>query len=135
VGKERAQLFREDLAKARGLRRPPTEPEKRLWRLLRDRRLADVKFRRQHPVGPYVVDFFCAKAKLVLELDGGDHADVQKTDDDEHRSRELEKVGFRVLRFWNTDVLQNPDGVLKSIAEALLAPSPCPLPGGEGKTP
>jgi very-short-patch-repair endonuclease len=116
--------FREDLATARGLRKGPTEAEKRLWRLLRDRRFSDVKFRRQHLIGPYVADFFCAKSKLVLELDGGGHADQKKTKDDEHRSRELERLGFRVLRFWNTDVLQNPEGVLKRIAEALSAPSP-----------
>jgi very-short-patch-repair endonuclease len=124
VAGSKARFFQEDLAKARGLRRRPTDAEKKLWRLLRDRRFADVKFRRQHPVGPYVVDFFCARAKLVLELDGGGHADQKKTVGDENRSRELQRLGFRVLRFWNTDVLQNPEGVLKRIAEALSEPSP-----------
>ena len=94
-----------------------------------------MKFRRQQPIGPYVVDFCCPKARLILELDGGGHGVAEKIHDDDHRGQELERLGFRVLRFWNTDLLQHPDGVLKTIAEALRAPSPCPLPGGEGKTP
>ncbi len=121
---KKGRLFWEDLASARGLRRRPTEAEKRMWRLLRDRRLVDAKFRRQHPVGPYVVDFFCANAKLVIELDGGGHGTEEKKDADERRTAELRALGFRVLRFWNTDVLRNPEGVLKTVAEALSAPSP-----------
>lgn len=95
-----------------------------MWRLLRDRQFLNAKFRRQHPIGPYVVDFFCAEAGLVVELDGGGHATQEKLADDEYRSREIVLLGFRVLRFWNTDVLQNPSGVQKRIAEALGAPSP-----------
>ena len=83
-----------------------------------------MKFRRQHPVGQYVVDFFCAKASLAIEVDGGGHGIENQIEIDEHRTRELERLGIRVLRFWNTDVLGNPEGVLKTIAEALEAPSP-----------
>jgi len=121
---KKSQLFREELASARGLRRRPTEAEKRLWRLLRGRQFDGVKFRRQHPIGAYVVDFFCADAKLVIELDGGGHGVTEKAKDDQHRSQELRGLGFRVLRIWNTDVLQNPEGVLKTISEALSTPSP-----------
>ena len=121
---KKSQLFREELASARGLRRRPTETEKRLWRLLRGRRFDGVKFRRQHPVGAYVVDFFCSDSKLVIELDGGGHGVEEQANNDQHRTREIGRLGFRVLRIWNTDVMQNPEGVLERIAEALSTPSP-----------
>jgi len=121
---KKAQLFREELASARGLRRRPTEAEKRLWRLLRGRRFDGVKFRRQHPVGAYVADFFCSDSRLVIELDGGGHGGEEQAREDEHRTREMGRLGFRVLRIWNTDVMQNPEGVLERIAAALSTPSP-----------
>jgi len=124
VAGKKSQLFREELASARGLRRRPTETEKRLWRLLRGRRFDGVKFRRQHPVGAYVVDFFCSDSKLVIELDGGGHGVEEQANNDQHRTREIGRLGFRVLRIWNTDVMQNPEGVLERIAEALSTPSP-----------
>jgi very-short-patch-repair endonuclease len=121
---KKSQLFREELASARGLRRRPTEAEKRLWRLLRGRRFAGVKFRRQHPVGAYVADFFCSDSKLIIELDGGGHGAEEQAREDEHRTREIGRLGLKVLRVWNTDVMQNPEGVLERIAGALSAPSP-----------
>jgi very-short-patch-repair endonuclease len=113
--------------KARQLRRDQTDAEQRLWAKLRDRQLGGVKFRRQHPIGPFVADFCCPQRKLVVELDGGQHSEEVAAD--EKRSRFLEAQGYRVLRFWNHDVLGNTDGVLERIAEALSGPHPFLLPG------
>jgi very-short-patch-repair endonuclease len=113
--------------KARQLRRDQTDAEQTLWARLRDRQLCGAKFRRQHPVGPFVADFCCPQRKLVVELDGGQHA--EKVAADHKRSRFLEEQGYRVLRFWNHDVLQNTEAVLERIAEVLSDPHPCPLPG------
>ena len=104
---------------ARDLRRHSTDAERTLWYALRDRRLGGARFRRQKPIGSRIVDFYSAEARLVIELDGGGHADDVTVADDGRRTRELEAHGLRVLRFWNTDVLQNLDGVLATIVEAL----------------
>ncbi len=101
-------------------RQAPTDAEKRLWSTLRDRRLGGFKFRRQHRIGNYVADFVCMECRLIVEADGGQHADNGK---DEIRTRQLAKVGWRVLRFWNHDILTNLDGVLTTI-QAELSPSP-----------
>ncbi|OYU15505.1 MAG: hypothetical protein CFE37_05105 [Alphaproteobacteria bacterium PA4] len=109
----------EALQRARELRRLSTDAEKRLWAALRNRRLDGHKFRRQTWIGPYVVDFVCIEAGLVIEADGGQHADAVAYD--ERRSVWLAEEGFRVLRFWNNDVLTNTDGVLRTILGALRA--------------
>jgi very-short-patch-repair endonuclease len=118
---------------ARNLRRSQTNAERKLWLLLRDRRLAGFKFRRQHPVGPFIVDFCCTEAKVIVELDGGHHALTH--DRDAARGGYLAGQGYRVLRFWNNEVLGNTSGVLERIVEAFTCgqrrPSPCPLPRGE----
>ena len=90
---------------ARDLRRNPTEAERTLWRHLRQRHVAGRKFRRQHPIGRYVLDFVCLETKLVIELDGGQHADREA--EDQGRTAWLEARGYRVLRFWNTEVFEN----------------------------
>ena len=126
----KSSLFSDTLSQARSMRGQPTNIERRLWRFLRDRRLAGAKFRRQHPVGPYIVDFFCAEAGLVVELDGGRHAEPQGRARDENRDRELCGMGLRVLRLRDGDVARNLDGVLRTIYEALAAPSPRPSPRG-----
>jgi very-short-patch-repair endonuclease len=113
--------------RAHQLRRDQTDAEQRLWAKLRDRQLRGAKFRRQHPIGPFVADFCCPQRKLVVEMDGGQHAEDIAAD--EKRSRFLEAQGYRVLRFWNHDLLRNTDGVLERIAEVLGDPHPCPLPG------
>ena len=128
----KSSLFSDTLAQARSMRGDPTNIERRLWRFLRDRRLAGAKFRRQHAVGPYIVDFFCAEAGLVVELDGGRHAEPEGRARDESRDRELRSMGLRVLRFWDGDVARNLDGVLRTIFEALAAPSTQPSPRGRG---
>ena len=95
---------------AQQLRRNSTDAENSLWRTLRSRRLRHVKFRRQVPIGRYIVDFVAFEHRLVIEVDGGQHAF-----DDPGRTRYLELEGFRVLRFWNNEVLQNIEGVLLTI--------------------
>jgi very-short-patch-repair endonuclease len=102
---------------ARGLRRDMTDAEAKLWPQLRGRQLQGVKFRRQMPIGRFVADFASVEAKLVIELDGGQHA--EQVEADAERSAAIEAAGFLVLRFWNNDVLTNIDGVLAEIASVL----------------
>ena len=119
--------------RARSLRKLPTDAEALLWFYLRDRRMADYKFRRQRPIGPYFADFACLEARLIVELDGGQHVEAAAYDAD--RTRFLEQQGFRVLRFWNNEVLMQTDAVRERILQALLggSPHPSPLPqAGEG---
>jgi very-short-patch-repair endonuclease len=101
---------------ARKLRKNLTDAERRLWYCLRRKQVDGARFRRQHPIGPYVADFFCAEAQLIIEVDGGQHAD-----DDGARTAWLEAQGYRVIRFWNNDVLGNTEGMLLVISEALRA--------------
>ncbi|MGS1015586.1 endonuclease domain-containing protein [Allosphingosinicella humi] len=101
---------------ARSLRSDATDAETLLWRHLRGRRLLGAKFRRQTPIGPHIADFACEQARLVIELDGGQHAGSPT---DTARTRALETAGYTILRFWNHDVLQNPDGALEEIARTL----------------
>jgi very-short-patch-repair endonuclease len=101
---------------ARALRRDATDTERIMWGLLRDRRLGGVKFRRQVPIGPFVADFASIAHRLVVELDGGQHANSAT---DARRDAFLADAGWRVLRFWNNDVTGNREGVLASIAQAV----------------
>ncbi|BBC71936.1 DNA methylase [Altererythrobacter sp. B11] len=96
---------------ARSLRRNATDAEQALWPYLRGRRLGGLKFRRQATVGPYVADFLCAEKRLIVELDGGQHS----PEADAARTAALEQLGYRVIRFWNADVLTNRDSVLAEI--------------------
>jgi very-short-patch-repair endonuclease len=122
--------------RAKTMRHEPTAAERALWHLLRDRRLEGFKFRRQRTIAPYIVDFVCLDHGLIVEVDGGQHSE---SDYDERRDAVLKAQGFRVLRFWNNDVLQNSDGVFDTIYAALTSPHPSaalrlpPSPGsGEG---
>ncbi len=101
---------------ARALRRNSTDVEQTMWRLLRDRRLAGTKFRRQVPIGPYVADFACVQHRLVVELDGGQHAG---SDSDTRRDAFLVAEGWRVIRFWNNDVTGNRNGVLERLLQVV----------------
>jgi len=101
--------------RARGLRRTLTPPEARLWVCLRGRQLAGLKFRRQHPVGPYVLDFYCAEAKLAVEVDGQQHADPERSEHDRRRTAWLVTLNIAVLRIAAEDVRVNLDGVLSWI--------------------
>jgi very-short-patch-repair endonuclease len=100
----------------RDLRRNSTMAEIRLWSALRDRRLAGYRFRRQHPIGPFIVDFACTRHRLVVEADGGQHNDNAA---DEARTEWLTRHRWRVLRFWNNDILANTEGVIETILAAL----------------
>jgi len=104
-----------------------TDAEWRMWYFLRAQRFQHRKFRRQVPIGPYVADFLCEKSRLIVEIDGGQHADRRDADVD--RTRWLELQGYRVLRFWNNDVFENIEGVLQMVATA-LDPLPGPPPRG-----
>ena len=97
----------------------PTDAEIRLWSRLRRKQLDGFRFRRQQPIGPYIVDFFCPAAKLVIEVDGGQHA--QRENEDTSRTCWLEEHGYRVVRFWNNEVLANTDSVTWAILETLRA--------------
>jgi very-short-patch-repair endonuclease len=103
--------------RARQLRRETTDAEALLWSRVRAHRLDGVKFKRQVPIGPYFVDFAAIDAKLIVEVDGGQHAD--RTVADTARTRLLEQKGVQVLRFWNHDVLANIEGVLRVVRDAL----------------
>ena len=98
-----------------------TDAEQRLWYRLRAHRLSGASFRRQFPIGRYIVDFVCLDARVIVELDGGQHADSIK---DAARDGWLRSQGFKVLRFWNNDVLSNTNGVVQTIADAVSSVSP-----------
>lgn len=115
--------------RARHLRRNQTEAESRLWAKLRARQLCGVKFRRQQPIGSFIVDFCCVERGLVIELDGGQHAEAREAD--QRRSEFLAGQGYRVLRFWDNEVMADIDAVLERIVEAISDPHPCPLPRKE----
>ena len=100
---------------AKSLRANATETEKTLWRVLRSRRLINMKFRRQVPIGPWIVDFVSFQYHLVVEADGSQHAESER---DERRDQDLMERGFRVLRFWNNDILQRSEAVLEAIYDA-----------------
>ncbi len=111
---------------ARKLRKSMTDAEQKLWRGLRLRQMHDHKFRRQFPLGPYIVDFVCLDARLIVEVDGGQHADEKYGDVE--RDAWLTSQNFRVLRYWNNQVLKELDAVLEDIERALIA-TPPPHPG------
>jgi type I restriction enzyme M protein len=120
---------------ARALRRAFTDAEDKLWRWLRDREVVQTKWRRQHPLGPFILDFYCHERRLAVEVDGGQHYEPEGIAKDKRRTAYIEARGIRVLRFNNLDVLQNMDGVMFVVLQVLTKPSPNPLPEGEGFPP
>jgi very-short-patch-repair endonuclease len=102
---------------AKKMRREPTDAESRMWKLLRDHRLANFKFRRQVPFGGFILDFVCLEQRLVIEIDGSQHA---SSEGDAARDAALMAEGFRVARYWNNDVLQQPASVLEDIFAKLV---------------
>ena len=120
---------------AKEMRNEMTDAEALLWKLLRNRRLASAKFRRQHPVGRYILDFYCDEKKLAIELDGGQHQEAAQYDS--RRSEWLHAHGIAVLRFWNNEVLMETETVMETIYRVLttslrstaLTPSPSPACG------
>ena len=127
-GQTRKKILRQ---RARSMRSQQTGAEHRLWQILRAKRLAGYKFKRQLPIDDYIVDFACLNERLIIEADGGQHSENTR---DRRRDEYLREQGFRVLRFWNNDIFNNEEGVLTSILNALQSPlSPTPPPQrGEG---
>lgn len=116
---------------AKNLRKESTEAETLLWRHLRNRQINNAKFRRQHIIGSYIVDFVCLEKNLIIELDGGHHSEQKKNDD--IRTSSLESQGYNVIRFWNDEVLNQIKYVLEAILHELNkhpSPQPSPLKGG-----
>jgi very-short-patch-repair endonuclease len=124
---------KQDHTRERALRYEQTDAEFLIWQCLRDRRLHECKFRRQHRVGPFYLDFVCLELRLIVELDGSQHLEPAQQHADGLRTLHLEKLGYRVLRFWNDEVLRDTDMVLDEISRAMQAPHPAfghPLPAG-----
>ncbi len=123
------------LEAARNLRKDMTDAEQTLWHYLRGKQIGGFRFRKQHPIERYVLDFYCPRVKLAIELDGGQHNTESGRNYDEARTHWLNSQGIRVLRFWNNDVFGNLEGVLTKIWEQLHeshSPHPDPPPLGEG---
>ncbi|MBI5006184.1 MAG: endonuclease domain-containing protein [Nitrosomonadales bacterium] len=113
-----AKLPEDIRAYAREMRSKMTDAEALLWKLLRNRRIADAKFRRQHPVGRYILDFYCDEKRLGVELDGGQHGEA--TGYDEIRDAWLQSQGIKVLRFWNNQMLAETEAVMEAIYQAVV---------------
>lgn len=128
---ERLRIKPERAGRARSLRREMTFAEQRMWNALRSKQINHLRFRRQHPIGPYIADFACISAKLIIEIDGGQHQEQAAYD--ERRTAFLQQQGWRVLRFWSNDVLSNLEGVLAKVANALTATPHPGLPPERGK--
>ena len=104
---------------AKNLRHNMTKEEVKLWNQLKNRQFMNLKFRRQVPIGNYIVDFICINKKLIIELDGGQHNELQNIEYDKSRTEYLEQHGYKVLRFWNNEIWNNFDGVIEKIKEVI----------------
>ena len=124
-------MKRRNVDRARRLRGGQTDAEQKLWHHLHNRHPQGWKFRRQHEIDRYIADFACPDAGLLVELDGSQHGGQRAYD--EARTRKLESMGYRVLRFWDNEALTNIEGVLEVILEALASPAPHPSPLPEGE--
>ncbi len=137
--KHNPRLPEELKERIRELRKNATDAEKLMWQLLRNRAVHDAKFRRQHSMAGYILDFYCHEAKLVIELDGSQHLEDEQVKYDEERTKILGGQGIRVLRFWNSDVLNKTNDVLNVIwemlGERLSSLTPGPSPEGRGESP
>lgn len=127
--RQRARLPSDTLERARALRRSSTDAEHVVWRRLRNSQLPGIKFRRQYPVPPYVADFCCVSAKVIVELDGSQHS----LHVDQVRTRFLESKGYTVLRFWDNDALLHTDAVIEAISNACTRATPHPNPSPDGR--
>jgi len=119
---DRLRINPQTTKNARTLRSGMTLAEQRLWNALRGKQIENTRFRRQHPIGPYIADFACVEQLLIVELDGGQHQEQIEYDD--RRTAFLQQQGWKVLRFWNNDVMSNLDGVLSSIVTAFESAPP-----------
>jgi very-short-patch-repair endonuclease len=127
-GDMRQRVSKQKRALAKSLRRRPTDAERTLWRLLRSRRFIDAKFRRQVPIGPWVVDFASFERRLIVEADGGRHNESRT---DARRDDDLAARGFQIIRYWNNDILVRRESVLEHLATVIASsPSPGFAPNG-----
>lgn len=122
-----AKLAPQSRDRARELRSQQTKPEKLLWRWFRAHRFSAYKFRRNHPIGPYFLDFYCAEANLSIELDGSQHGFADQRHHDQTRTEYLAKQGIHELRFWNHQLRTQPEAVRATIFQALQSRAPKPL--------
>lgn len=113
--------------RSREMRKNPTEAEKALWRILKSGNLTKLTFSRQKPLGNYIVDFYCSKAQLVIEVDGYSHAVLEQKRYDEERTAYLQGFNLKVLRFWNNEVIQNSEGVYETIIQTIKETPLAPL--------
>ncbi len=116
--------------RARTLRHNQTDAERKLWHYLRNRGLGGYKFRRQHPIGPYITDFCCTEQHLIVEIDGSQH--TTQREKDAKRTQYLENQGYRVKRFWADEAVRETESVVETILYELKKPSPPPSPKGRG---
>ncbi len=122
------------IERCRQLRLNATYAEKRLWFILRKQQLGGFKFRRQHPLGPYILDFFCPQKRLAIEVDGDSHFLLDGPRKDALRTTYLRQAGIQVIRFTNADVLRHPELIKQVLWKILMDPHPNPLPEGEGNS-
>ena len=108
---------------ARNLRKNATIQERRLWNLLKNRQFCNLKFKRQQPVGDYIVDFICKEAKIIIEIDGGQHNEPKNIEYDKTRTEFLNSLGYKVIRFWNNEIYENIDGVLLQLNKEITTHS------------
>ena len=108
-----ANLLKDNLEKAKELRKNMTPQERKLWKILRNHQFYGFEIRRQYPIDEYIVDFICRNKKIIIEIDGGQHNEKEAIEYDKKRSADLRKLGYKVIRFWNNDIDKNLDGVYK----------------------
>ena len=104
---------------ARNLRKNSTIQERRLWNLLKNRQFHNLKFKRQQPIGDYIVDFICKEAKIIIEVDGGQHNEPKNIEYDKTRTEYLNNLGYKVVRFWNNEIYENIEGVVLRLKEEI----------------
>ena len=104
---------------ARNLRKNSTIQERRLWNLLKNRQFHNLKFKRQQPIGDYIVDFICKEAKIIIEIDGGQHNEPENIEYDKTRTEYLNTLGYKVIRFWNNEIYENIEGVVLRLKEEI----------------
>ena len=104
---------------ARNLRKSSTIQERRLWNLLKNRQFHNLKFKRQQPIGDYIVDFICKEAKIIIEIDGGQHNEPENINYDKVRTEYLNNLGYKVIRFWNNEIYENIEGVILRLREEI----------------
>jgi very-short-patch-repair endonuclease len=124
-------MFRSLVEQSRKLRRQQTPQERKLWKHLRARNLG-VKFRKQYVIGFYIADFCCPERKIVIELDGYGHTEKVQKERDKERDSCLEHRGYKILRFWNSEIDRNLEEVVEHIDQVITPPHPDPLPNGRG---